>query len=145
MTSYASAGADSSQATRYDHDPDGQPESQRDRIHGGGGSDFIYGSHGRNRIYGGRGNDVLGQIFGSKDVSRTVAADAASKSGLDAGVLDRAGGVVAGEGHDVSQPRQRAAVGTGSGRGAVAASRRDDLDRLVTWTRILVTPSAATK
>jgi hypothetical protein len=33
------------------------------------------------------GNDVLGQIFGSKDVSRTVAADAASKSGLDAGVL----------------------------------------------------------
>lgn len=31
----------------------------------------------------GRGNEVLGQIFGSKDVSRTVAQDAASRSGLD--------------------------------------------------------------
>jgi hypothetical protein len=36
-----------------------------------------------------RGNDVLGQIFGSKDVSRTVAANAASRSGLDQGVLKR--------------------------------------------------------
>lgn len=35
----------------------------------------------------GLGNQVLGQIFGSKDVSRAVAADAAGKSGLDAGVL----------------------------------------------------------
>ena len=34
-----------------------------------------------------QGNDVLGQIFGSKDVSRTVAANAASTSGLDAGIL----------------------------------------------------------
>lgn len=33
------------------------------------------------------GNDVLGQIFGSKEVSRTVADDAATRSGLDAGVL----------------------------------------------------------
>lgn len=33
------------------------------------------------------GNDVLGQIFGSKDVSRTVASDAASRTGLDAGML----------------------------------------------------------
>src|SRR6476646_3012048 len=30
-----------------------------------------------------RGNDVLGQIFGSKDVSRTVAQNAASQSGLE--------------------------------------------------------------
>ena len=36
-----------------------------------------------------RGNDVLGQIFGSKDVSRTVASRAASQSGLDAGVLKK--------------------------------------------------------
>jgi hypothetical protein len=35
----------------------------------------------------GLGNQVLGQIFGSKDVSRAVAADAAATSGLDAGVL----------------------------------------------------------
>lgn len=33
------------------------------------------------------GNAVLGQIFGSRDVSRTVADDAAARSGLDAGVL----------------------------------------------------------
>src|SRR5688572_33039736 len=31
-----------------------------------------------------RGNDVLGQIFGSKDVSRTVAQNAAAQSGVDA-------------------------------------------------------------
>lgn len=34
-----------------------------------------------------QGNQVLGQIFGSKDVSRAVADNAASQSGLDAGVL----------------------------------------------------------
>lgn len=34
-----------------------------------------------------QGNDVLGQIFGSKDVSRTVAGQAAEQSGLDSGVL----------------------------------------------------------
>jgi hypothetical protein len=36
-----------------------------------------------------RGNDVLGQIFGSKDVSRTVAQNAASQTGLDASVLKK--------------------------------------------------------
>lgn len=34
-----------------------------------------------------RGNDVLGQIFGSRDVSRTVAQDAANRSGLDPSLL----------------------------------------------------------
>ncbi len=34
-----------------------------------------------------RGNDVLGQIFGGKDVSRAVAQNASSQSGLDSGVL----------------------------------------------------------
>jgi hypothetical protein len=33
------------------------------------------------------GNEVLGQIFGSKDVSRTVAGQAAEQTGLDAGLL----------------------------------------------------------
>jgi hypothetical protein len=37
----------------------------------------------------GRGNDVLGQIFGSKDVSRTVAQNAAAQSGLDPGLLKK--------------------------------------------------------
>ena len=47
-----------------DHDRDGQPESQLDRIYGGGGSDFIYASHGRNRLYGGRGNDAISAHYG---------------------------------------------------------------------------------
>jgi hypothetical protein len=37
----------------------------------------------------GRGNNVLGQIFGSKDVSRAVAQNAASQSGLDPSVLKK--------------------------------------------------------
>lgn len=37
----------------------------------------------------GLGNNVLGQIFGSKDVSRTVAASAAQKSGLDPALLKK--------------------------------------------------------
>ena len=36
-----------------------------------------------------RGNDVLGQIFGSKDVSRAVAQSAATQSGLDTGLLKK--------------------------------------------------------
>ncbi len=35
------------------------------------------------------GNDVLGRIFGSKDVSRTVAQDAAARTGLDPSVLKK--------------------------------------------------------
>ena len=36
-----------------------------------------------------RGNEVLGQIFGSKDVSRAVAQNAAGGTGLDPGLLKR--------------------------------------------------------
>jgi hypothetical protein len=36
-----------------------------------------------------RGNDVLGEIFGSKDVSRAVAQNAAAQSGLDTSLLKR--------------------------------------------------------
>jgi hypothetical protein len=36
-----------------------------------------------------QGNNVLGQIFGSKDVSRTVAQDAATKTGLDPSLLKK--------------------------------------------------------
>ncbi|MBV6520149.1 MAG: hypothetical protein MNPFHGCM_00254 [Gemmatimonadaceae bacterium] len=35
------------------------------------------------------GNNVLGQIFGSKDVSRTVAQNAASQTGMDVGLLKK--------------------------------------------------------
>ena len=34
-----------------------------------------------------QGNDVLGQIFGSKDVSRTVAGQASAQTGIDSGIL----------------------------------------------------------
>ena len=37
----------------------------------------------------GAGNEVLGQIFGSRDVSRTVARDAANRSGLDPALLKK--------------------------------------------------------
>jgi len=37
----------------------------------------------------GLGNDVLGQIFGSRDVSRTVTQDAAARSGLDPALLKK--------------------------------------------------------
>ena len=36
-----------------------------------------------------RGDDVLAQIFGSRDVSRTVAADASGRSGINQDVLKR--------------------------------------------------------
>lgn len=36
-----------------------------------------------------QGNDVLGQIFGSKDVSRTVAANASAQSGVDVDTLKK--------------------------------------------------------
>lgn len=36
-----------------------------------------------------RGNDVLGQIFGSKDVSRTVAQSASAQTGLDPSILKK--------------------------------------------------------
>ena len=36
-----------------------------------------------------KGNEVLGQIFGSKDVSRTVAQNAASQSGLEPSLLKK--------------------------------------------------------
>ena len=36
-----------------------------------------------------RGNEVLGQIFGSRDVSRTVAQGASVRSGLDPGLLKK--------------------------------------------------------
>jgi hypothetical protein len=37
----------------------------------------------------GMGNNVLGEIFGSKDVSRSVAQNAASRSGLESSLLKR--------------------------------------------------------
>lgn len=54
-----------------------------------GGSGLLENLLGSQPTDVGRGNDVLGQIFGSKDVSRAVAAKASNQSGLDQGLLKR--------------------------------------------------------
>lgn len=56
------------------------------QLGGGGLLDDVLASHPTNVA---RGNDVLGQIFGSKDVSRTVATNASSKTGIDPTLLKR--------------------------------------------------------
>jgi hypothetical protein len=53
---------------------------------GGGLLDNVLGSQPTNVALG---NDVLGGIFGSKDVSRAVAQNAASQSGLDPSLLKK--------------------------------------------------------
>ena len=64
-----------------------------------------------------QGNDILGQIFGSKDVSRTVAGQAASQTGIDGALLKRmlplVAMLVAGY-----LARQGGAAGAGQGEGA---------------------------
>lgn len=70
----------------------------------------------------GRGNDVLGQIFGSKDVSRAVAQNASARSGLDPALLKKmlpmlamlVSGFVAKQGGAAAAP-QAAAPGGGFG------------------------------
>ncbi len=47
-----------------DYHPEGQPESQRDYLHGGPGEDWIYASHGYNEIWTGAGNDHLALVYG---------------------------------------------------------------------------------
>jgi hypothetical protein len=57
-----------------------------DQLGGGGLLDDVLGSKPTDV---GRGNEVLGQIFGSKDVSRAVAQNAAPQSGLDPSLLKK--------------------------------------------------------
>jgi hypothetical protein len=56
------------------------------RLGGGGLLDDVLSPKPTNSALG---NDVLGQIFGSKDVSRAVAQNAASNTGLDPSLLKR--------------------------------------------------------
>jgi hypothetical protein len=53
---------------------------------GGGLLDDVLGTQPTNV---GRGNEVLGQVLGSKDVSRTVAQNAAAQTGIDPSVLKK--------------------------------------------------------
>lgn len=52
-----------------------------------GGSGLFGGAQEEQALDAGRGNQVLGQIFGSKDVSRAVAQDASTRTGLDSSLL----------------------------------------------------------
>ena len=47
-----------------DSHPGGQPESQRDYLHGGPGVDWLYASHGFNEIWTGAGNDHVALVYG---------------------------------------------------------------------------------
>ena len=77
-----------------------------------------------------RGNDVLGQIFGSRDVSRTVAQSAASRSGLDPSLLKKmlpmlamlVGGYMARQHGGAAEPGQ-AGGGLGSLLGGLLGSQ----------------------
>ena len=70
-----------------------------------------------------RGNEVLGQIFGSKEVSRAVAQDASAKSGLSPELLKRMlpflAMAVAGY---MSRQRQTTAPSSGGGLGDLLGS-----------------------
>ena len=72
----------------------------------------------------GRGNDVLGQIFGSKDVSRAVAQDAAAHSGLSPDLLKRMLPMLA---MLVAGFMARQGGGTGMAQGAPAGGGLGDL------------------
>jgi len=89
----------------------------------------------------GRGNDVLGQIFGSKDVSRAVARNASAASGLDTSLLKRMlpmlamavaglmakGGEASGQKHGDSDAGLGGLLG-GGGRGDVVSGLASMLD-----------------
>lgn len=66
---------------------------QRNAAQGAGIEDLLGsllgGAGGGAGALGANGNDILGQIFGSKDVSRNVAGYASERSGLDSALLKR--------------------------------------------------------
>ncbi len=71
-----------------------------------------------------RGNDVLGQIFGTKEVSRTVAQNAASQTGLDPSLLKKMLPMLAMlvAGYMAKQGSGAAAAPSGGGLGNVLGS-----------------------
>ncbi len=74
-----------------------------------------------------QGNEVLGQIFGSKDVSRSVAQNAAAQTGLDAGLLKKmlpmlgmlVAGYMAKQGQATAGPAQDSGTGLDGGLGGL--------------------------
>jgi len=99
------------------------------QLGGGGLLDDVLGSQPTNVN---RGNDVLGQIFGSKDVSRTVAQHASTRSGLDPGLLKKmlpmvamlvAGYMAKQRGTGAAAPPSRAGGGLGGLLGSLLGGR----------------------
>ena len=103
------------------------------KLGGGGLLDDVLGPQPTNVN---RGNDVLGQIFGSKDVSRTVAQDAATKTGLSTDLLKKMLPMLAmavtgfmakqkssGAAHDTSAPAPPAGGGLGGMLGQLTGAR----------------------
>ena len=93
------------------------------QLGGGGLLDSVLSSHPTDTA---PGNDVLGQIFGSKDVSRTVAQDAAAKSGLSPSILKKMLPILAmlvagymAKQHGGSTPSQTPASGDGGLLGGI--------------------------
>lgn len=74
-----------------------------------------------------QGNDVLGQIFGSKDVSRAVAQNAATQTGLDPSLLKKmlpmlamlVAGFMAKQGAGSAAPAAAPSAGSGGGLGGL--------------------------
>ena len=61
------------------------------------------------------GNKILGHIFGSKDVSRNVAANAANSTGLDASMIKKALPLLAGLAMGALSKKSNAGQSTGGG------------------------------
>ena len=103
---------------------------------GGGGSGGGMGGILGSLLGGGgvaAGNEVLGHIFGSKDGSREVAADASQKTGIDSSVLKKLLPIVAGmvAMHYVTHRNQGAAAGqpADAGGGGILGSILGGLGR----------------
>ncbi|WP_354702429.1 hypothetical protein DSM112329_02788 [Paraconexibacter sp. AEG42_29] len=62
-------GGDQGDVLWGDYIGDGQPTGQVDKLYGGGGSDFLYSSHGRNTLDGGPGNDAIKARYGRGTVN----------------------------------------------------------------------------
>ncbi len=58
-------------------------------ILGGGGGNMLDSVLGSSPTQTTQGNDILGNIFGSKDVSRGVAGEVAAMTGIDEGILKK--------------------------------------------------------
>lgn len=68
-----------------------------------------------------RGNDVLGQIFGTKDVSRAVAQNASSQTGLDPSLLKKMLPIVAMMVTGFMSKQQGNVAAAGSGAGGIGS------------------------